>query len=119
METEDSSTPETETPETNADNTFFLPAEFPGSDSFKPGDSITLKVVSRNDDGEIEVSAGGGKEMSMSDDLCWTPNCETEPVTMAAAPSTLPICAAVAGSTIPVMPSFCSSRDMTLSNESP
>lgn len=69
METEETPDLETSDPETNADNTFFLPAEFPGSDSFKPGDSITLKVVSRNNDGEIEVSAGGGKEMSMSDDL--------------------------------------------------
>jgi hypothetical protein len=37
------------------DDTFYLPSDFPGADALKEGDTISLKVVSKSEDGEIEV----------------------------------------------------------------
>lgn len=37
------------------EDTFFLPPDFPGKDGYKPGDTITLKVVGAGKDGELEV----------------------------------------------------------------
>jgi hypothetical protein len=50
-------------------DTFFLPSGFPGMDSFKPGQTITLKVVGRDAEGDIEVAVGDGEEPSFADDL--------------------------------------------------
>lgn len=38
-----------------SDQSFFLPASFPGSENYKPGDTITLKVVGQDADGDLEV----------------------------------------------------------------
>jgi hypothetical protein len=37
------------------DQTFFLPPTFPGMDQYKPGDTITLRVVGKDSDGDLEV----------------------------------------------------------------
>lgn len=36
-------------------DTFFLPESFPGKEDYKPGDTITLKVVGQDADGGLEV----------------------------------------------------------------
>lgn len=37
------------------DNSFYLPGDFPGAENLKAGDTITLKVVGKDKDGDIEV----------------------------------------------------------------
>ena len=54
------------------EDTFFLPSDFPGSDNLKPGDTLTLKVVGKDADGDIEVEHVAGqpaKGRGMMDDL--------------------------------------------------
>jgi hypothetical protein len=41
--------------QTPREDTFFLPSAFPGSDMLKAGDTITLKVVGKDAEGQIEV----------------------------------------------------------------
>lgn len=61
-------------------DTFFLPQDFPGSEGLKPGDTITLKVVGKDSEGDIEVAMDGGEEeMSMADDLRQSMGSETGP----------------------------------------
>lgn len=51
-------------------NTFFLPSGFPGSESLKAGDTVTLTVVGKTAEGEIEVSSDSGMgEGSWQEDL--------------------------------------------------
>jgi len=48
------------------DQTFFLPDSFPGRENYKAGDTITLKVVGEDADGDLEVECvhpkGGEKD---------------------------------------------------------
>lgn len=37
------------------DNSFYLPGDFPGAENLKAGDMISLKVVGKDKDGDIEV----------------------------------------------------------------
>lgn len=41
------------------EDTFFLPADFPGHEDCKPGDTITLRVVGHGENGEVEVEHVG------------------------------------------------------------
>lgn len=43
------------------EDTFFLPPDFPGADGLKAGDTITLRVVGKNSDGEVEVESSSGQ----------------------------------------------------------
>lgn len=60
--------PETES---SNDQSFFLPSSFPGRADYKPGDTITLKVIGEDADGDLEVKClhpkGGDKKDMMSD----------------------------------------------------
>src|SRR5882672_6447997 len=44
-----------EQPDESKGYTCFLPGDFPGAENLKAGDSITLKVVGKDKDGDIEV----------------------------------------------------------------
>ena len=44
------------------DDTFWIPTDFPGADQLKEGDTITLRVVGRDGNGEVEVELAGGPE---------------------------------------------------------
>jgi len=48
---------------------FYLPSDFPGAENLKPGDTITLTIVGKDADGDIEVqpaeSAGATKKGMM------------------------------------------------------
>lgn len=57
--------------QTARDDTFFLPSDFPGSDALKAGDTLTLRVVGKDADGDIEVEhvAGEPAKSGMMDDL--------------------------------------------------
>lgn len=37
------------------EDTFFLPADFPGVETLKPGDPLNLRVVGKDAEGKIEV----------------------------------------------------------------
>ena len=39
---------------------FWLPKDYPGAESFKPGDTITLSFIGRDEDGDLEVKPGAG-----------------------------------------------------------
>jgi hypothetical protein len=39
--------------------TCYLPSDFPGADTLKAGDTITLKVVGKDSDGDLEVAHAG------------------------------------------------------------
>lgn len=41
--------------DTGREDTFFLPTDFPNSDSLKAGDTVTLTVVGKDADGNVEV----------------------------------------------------------------
>lgn len=59
-------------PETGGDqepqqreDTFFLPNEYPGAEDLQPGDTLSLRVVGKDEHGQIEVECvhdDGGKE---------------------------------------------------------
>lgn len=55
----------------DAGETFFLPDSFPNREDYKPGDTITLKVVGADADGDLEVECVQPKDghKSMADDL--------------------------------------------------
>lgn len=40
-------------------DTFFMPPDFPGAENLKAGDTVTLRVVGKSSDGEIEVEHVG------------------------------------------------------------
>ncbi len=51
---------------------FYLPDSFPGRENYKPGDTIELKVVGQDKDGDLEVECvhpKSGEGKSMSEDL--------------------------------------------------
>lgn len=48
-------------------DTFFLPPGFPGADSLQAGDTLTLKVVGRSAEGELEVEPAQANEDGESD----------------------------------------------------
>lgn len=56
-------------------DTFFLPPTFPGADGLAQGDTVTLRVVGSNEQGELEVEnvsqegAGGEGEAPWASDL--------------------------------------------------
>lgn len=50
------------------EDTFFLPQDFPGSEACKSGDTITLKVVGKAEDGSVEVEHVPGAGASESPD---------------------------------------------------
>lgn len=66
-----------DSPEGNEEGyTCFLPGDFPGADELKPGDTVTLKVVGKDKDGDLEVEhmpKGGTKDdngtLGLMDDL--------------------------------------------------
>jgi hypothetical protein len=39
-------------------DSFYLPKDFPGADGFKPGDRISLIVVGKDEEGDLEVKPG-------------------------------------------------------------
>ena len=41
---------------------FYLPKDFPGAESMKPGDTISLTVVGIDQDGDLEVKPASGPE---------------------------------------------------------
>lgn len=45
------------------EDTFFLPPDYPGIENLKPGDTVTLRVVGKDEDGNIEVECDP-KEMA-------------------------------------------------------
>lgn len=57
----------------SSDNCFYLPADFPGSENLKAGDTLTLRVRGKDADGDIEVehvgdeSEGSNKKPIMQD----------------------------------------------------
>lgn len=58
--------------ESGREDTFFLPSDFPQADTLKPGDQLTLRVVGRDSEGNIEVetvSTGGTGEPEWKTDL--------------------------------------------------
>lgn len=48
-------TPEDGSEPDQRDDTFFLPSDYPGAENLKPGDMVSLKVVGKDADGNIEV----------------------------------------------------------------
>jgi hypothetical protein len=42
------------------DNTFYLPGDFPGAANLKAGDTVTLRVVGKDADGDIQVETDNG-----------------------------------------------------------
>lgn len=59
--------PETEDSD---DQSFFLPSSFPGRADYKSGDTITLKVIGEDADGDLEVKClhpKGDKKDMMTD----------------------------------------------------
>lgn len=46
-----------ESPQPEGKGSFYLPADFPGADALKAGDTVTLHVVGKDEDGDIEVSS--------------------------------------------------------------
>lgn len=56
-------------------DTFFLPPTFPGADGLAQGDTVTLRVVGSNEQGELEVEnvsregAGGEGDAPWANDL--------------------------------------------------
>lgn len=63
---EDSGETGTDTQESSEGN-FFLPGDFPGADALKAGDTITLRVVGKDADGDVEVENVSGDTDSGSD----------------------------------------------------
>lgn len=56
--------------ESSDDQSFFLPSSFPGRANYKSGDTITLKVIGEDADGDLEVKClhpKGEKKDMMSD----------------------------------------------------
>lgn len=54
------------------EDTFFLPADFDGLASLNPGDTVTFRVVSKQDNGDVEVERVGPEtteEKPMMEDL--------------------------------------------------
>lgn len=55
------------------DDTFFLPADFPGADTIKEGDTITLNVVGKGPDGieveQVSDESEGDSSGNIGDDL--------------------------------------------------
>ena len=64
------------------EDTFFLPPDFPGSDKLKQGDTITLKVLSKGENGDIEVEHVGAEagEPDWKTDLKQHMNKPSEPM---------------------------------------
>lgn len=64
---------EQEQPGESKGYTCFLPGDFPGAENLKAGDSITLKVVGKDKDGDIEVQhtaeEGGEDKPGMMDNF--------------------------------------------------
>jgi hypothetical protein len=57
-----------EQPDESKGYTCFLPGDFPGAENLKSGDTITLKVVGKDKDGDIEVQhTGEGQEKPMAE----------------------------------------------------
>ena len=54
--------PSGDAPPSGRGDTFFLPPDYPDSDKLKPGDEVTLKVVGRDEDGNVEVECGDSPE---------------------------------------------------------
>jgi hypothetical protein len=44
--------------------TCYLPSDFPGADTLKAGDTITLKVVGKDADGDLEVAHADNGDQS-------------------------------------------------------
>lgn len=67
----DETTDSSDSEQSSDDQSFFLPSSFPGRAGYKPGDTITLKVVGEDADGDLEVKCehpkGGEKKDMMSD----------------------------------------------------
>ena len=51
-----------------SDESLFIPSDCLGGKDFSAGDTITLKVIGKNSDGDLEVSMGGGDEEDMGSD---------------------------------------------------
>ena len=68
-----SAVPEASEDQAPRGDTFFLPTDFPGLDALKPGATITLKVVGKGEDGQVEVEhmpeGGAMPHDDMMDDL--------------------------------------------------
>ena len=52
--------PEQDSSDSDSGYTCYLPSDFPGADSLKAGDTITLKVVGKDAEGDIEVEHANG-----------------------------------------------------------
>jgi len=55
----------------NSQQTFYLPSDFLNGKKYKAGDSITLKVMGEDEDGDTEVTLAmdGGDESDWRNDL--------------------------------------------------